>query len=438
MELFACHQINIQKEIDKRVQYGYNSAIVVVEMIDDKTKYYIASPRDSHLSKKELETSIFEIGSLTKLFTAHLTFLLAKEGYFSVDEPVEMYLPLAVNIPSYQDVKITMRHLLTHTSGLIEPWGENYLSIQGNTTPAADYTIDDLYRYLNQSELKQKPGTKIQYSNLGYGLIGHILENITGKNYYELLKEKILSPLQMNRTFQDVPADLIESMVEGTSNGRPVQYWKIIALPAFGALKSTAKDLEKYIKFLFSNKIDLTVKNELINPYLKWDKEEIISTPGLTIDYRHNSHFYAAAGKTLGFTSFMGYAPNEKKGIIVLTNSDSIDQLGHHLLNQKFPLQRLFETVSLSASSLEKFVGSYRGKGDLKDCLIEIVREDNHLILKLDKSAPLYLYPASQNTFFIKYFGENYMHINFIESHNQIKFTFFTTDEEKIFFYKVD
>lgn len=420
MKLYSAvlYDFNIQDNIEKRVLYEYNKTIVVADINEFNTKYYFASNCKFHPLTLPLEKAIFEIGSITKLFTAHLAILLQKEGLLSLDLPIENYLPKLLSIPCYKDKKITIRHLLTHTSGIEDPWQKNYFNVNGNTTAAADFTLQDLYCHLSNFELTRAPGTKIHYSNLGYGLIGHILEIVTKKSYQEILNEKILNPLNLEYTFLEVPNNLKHLLIEGTSHGQAVPYWKINSLPAFGALKSTAEDLVKYLRHLFfasSYPVDCELIEILTSPYLKWDKDEIISTAGWTIDQRYGSSFFAVTGKTLGFTSFIGYSPHEHRALILLTDSDSLDFLGHHFFNSNFPLQKLYKPIVLTREELTSFSGSYKTKIDGDEMTIKVSSLNNHLALQINGDQPFYIYPFSKNQFFMKYFDETSKPLEFTE-----------------------
>ncbi|MGD1085453.1 MAG: serine hydrolase domain-containing protein, partial [Verrucomicrobiota bacterium] len=142
--------------------------------------------------------TVFEVGSITKQFTAAAILLLAQDGKLTVDDKIARHL----KDTSATWGQITIRHLLTHTSGL-----KNYTGLSGF----------ELARHLTQSQfihqmaafpLDFQPGEKWAYCNTEYNLLGFIVENVTGKNYWDFLHERILAPLQMNATGDRAPRAL--------------------------------------------------------------------------------------------------------------------------------------------------------------------------------------------------------------------------------------
>lgn len=421
----------IQSQINKRIALGYNRNIVAAYLTEKNTRFFHGGVFSSSPEK-----AIFEIGSLTKLFTAHLTLLLAEEQLLSLDDPVQKYFP-TVSFPTYGEVQITIRHLLTHTSGLKDPVQENYYNSEnGNTVPMADYTLAELYHYIPKIKLGFMPGTKALYSNLSYGLIGHILEKITKKKYITLLREKIFIPFGMHDTFLEVPTSLSERKIQGTAAGVDVPYWEIPYLPAFGALKSTARDLAIYLRHYLNASPHSSLLKNLLIPYVELDQLPISGTIGWTIDKRYGGHLYAASGKTLGFSCFMGFCPVKKTGIIILTDASELDALGHYFLNPLFPLSPLYKAISLSSESLQKFSGTYSSEQNK----VTIAVKGETLVLDVPNERPLVLSPMSENRFFIKYLFSSPQWLYFEEDTEKHSLCLILKDEAtglKEIFYKI-
>jgi CubicO group peptidase (beta-lactamase class C family) len=140
--------------------------------------------------------TIFEIGSVTKAFTATLLADMAERGEVTLDTPVADLLPKDVRIPSAGVV--TLRHLATHRSGL--PRLPDNLDLANTSNPYADYTPEMLYKGLTGDARRRKPGESYEYSNLGVGLLGHALARKAGKSYEQLVIERICEPLGMRDT----------------------------------------------------------------------------------------------------------------------------------------------------------------------------------------------------------------------------------------------
>lgn len=384
---------HIQQEIHQRVELGYAQNIVVVYLSEDARQVFHAGTFSS-LS----DDTVFEVGSITKVLTAHLAVILEKEGLLNLDSPIQSYLP-EVSFPTYsKEMPITLRHLLTHTSGLKDPEEENdYNKKNGNTVPVADYTLEDVGAYLRQTQLAFAPGTQIRYSNLGYGIVGCVLEKVSKKDYFSLLREQILIPLSMNQTY------LWGKGNQGMEAGRTVPSWEIPYLPAFGALKSTAKDLTAYLRCYLNNSLDADLLEKMLTPYLEWDRDSIDAALGWTIDRRYGGRFYAATGQTLGFSSFMGFDPIKKVGIILLTNASQLDHLGHSFLNPLFPISTLYKAISLSKEALQKFSGKYRMRSDDDETILTVEAEDGFLSLYTDSGHTLFMYPLNETRFFARF-----------------------------------
>src|SRR5699024_777521 len=122
----------------------------------------------------------------------------------ALDDPINMYLPDSLHIPSYQGQKITLEELATHTSGLPR-MPSNFFATQNPLNPYVHYAVHDLYEFLDQYKLTKVPGTHFQYSNLGVGLLGTILAHAAGLTYTQLLQKYITQPLQMDDTELKIP-----------------------------------------------------------------------------------------------------------------------------------------------------------------------------------------------------------------------------------------
>jgi CubicO group peptidase (beta-lactamase class C family) len=146
------------------------------------------------------ESTIYDIGSITKTFTTLVLADMAKQGIVNLDDPIEKYLPANVKVPQYNGTKITLENLATHTSGLpfmpSNIWINNTI---GDLNP--NYNETQLYQGLSNITLLSEPGTKFLYSDFGMGLLGHILTLKEGGTPCEkLVKNRILDVLGMNDT----------------------------------------------------------------------------------------------------------------------------------------------------------------------------------------------------------------------------------------------
>ncbi|WP_206505849.1 serine hydrolase domain-containing protein [Streptomyces chrestomyceticus] len=197
----------------------------------------------------------FEIGSLSKTFTALLFAEQAARGEVDHHDPVARHLPAGTCVP-VRGTDITLTHLATHTSGLPRlPPGLLRSDIRRlPTNPYASFTRADVLRSLARTRLRSRPGTRVRYSNFGVGLLGHALCGAAdGLPYEDLLAARVLRPLGLHDTSATASPPPDGTQVTGYGHGRPRPPFGIPGLPAAGAVRSSARDL-------------LTVAEALIRP----------------------------------------------------------------------------------------------------------------------------------------------------------------------------
>ena len=146
--------------------------------------------------------SVFEIGSVTKTFTATLLALMADANEVALDDPIDKYLPAGTKAPAYQGRRIALLDLATQSSGL--PRLPTNMKPRHPADPYADYTAADLYEFLSSYTLTNAPGTHYEYSNLGVGLLGQLLANRAGTTYSALVTQRVLEPLGMHSTGTEI------------------------------------------------------------------------------------------------------------------------------------------------------------------------------------------------------------------------------------------
>jgi CubicO group peptidase (beta-lactamase class C family) len=193
--------------------------------------------------------ALFEIGSITKVFTGTLLADVAREGLVDLDDPVARCLPASVRVPQFGDRVITLRHLATHTSGL--PRMPDNLAPANPADPCADYTADRLHAFLAGHTLRRAPGDQAEYSNLGFMLLGHALAERTGQSYEALLRERITGPLGLHDTVlpqRPLQPALRARVAKGyDASGNVAPNWTM-ALPGPGNLLSTVDDLLRFLR----------------------------------------------------------------------------------------------------------------------------------------------------------------------------------------------
>lgn len=277
--------------------------------------------------------TVFEIGSITKVFTATLLADMVEDGVVSLDDPVSDLLPDSVSVPTRGEKAITLLHLTTQTSGLSRL--PNNLRPANQRNPYADYSVDQLYEYLGSTGLLSEPGEKYLYSNAGVGLLGHALALKAGKDYEALAIERILDPLGMNDTRITFTPGMKSRLAQGyNARLEPAENWDLPTLAGAGALRSTVNDM---LKFLAANvglgQSDLhsamatthAERHEAGGPTrigMGWHRSPVPS--GISV--WHN-------GGTGGFRSIAGFLEGKELAVVVLCNSEaSVDQVAIRLL----------------------------------------------------------------------------------------------------------
>ncbi|MGA8911265.1 MAG: serine hydrolase domain-containing protein [Nitrososphaeraceae archaeon] len=173
-------------------RYLPDASIVVGIITPNGTQVYRYGNLSNAISTIVNGNTIFDIASITKVFTTTLLADMVKQGLVKLDDPIEKYLPATVKIPTYNRHKITLEDLATHTSGLPDfPAGW----IRNRT-----YTTQQVYNFLSNTPLQSEPGSKANYSDFGMGLLGYILSVRAGAPYAQLVKDRILSVLGMDST----------------------------------------------------------------------------------------------------------------------------------------------------------------------------------------------------------------------------------------------
>jgi len=291
--------------------------------------------------------TVFEIASLTKILTALLLADMVQSGDVALDDPVAKYLPAHVGVPDYDGHAITLRHLATYTAGL--PAFPDDLPKLDKAKPFPDYSIDQLYAALANTKLSYAPGEHYRYSNFGYGLLGHVLSRVAGMRYEDLVVARVCAPLGMDSTRITLTPSMRARRAPGHSDrSDAVASW--VQPPAFEAASaffSTANDLLKFLAAAMGQRSSSLAPAfaALLQP-----RRSMKSThyPGMNIAAGwfvfddHGDELVWKNGDTLGFTSFMGYSAKSQTGVILLANGEypGLTDLGWHLLNADFPLQK--------------------------------------------------------------------------------------------------
>jgi serine-type D-Ala-D-Ala carboxypeptidase/endopeptidase len=293
---------------------------------------------DDRPTPPDAET-IFEIGSITKVFTATLLADMALEGLVALEDPVQRYLPGGVELP-VRGRPITLADLATHTSGLPGlPKGMLGLALKERHNPYANFSIDALHAAVTNARLRRPPGKRVRYSNFGFGLLGHVLGLRTGQTYLELVSQRILTPLAMTDTTIAVPDDKSARFAQGHNRrGRAVSNWDIPTLAGAGALRSTVRDLLRFLALQLDEGDSRLARAARMTHAPRVGKRSFSVGLGWFIHAVRRAQPHRVTwhdGGTGGFRSVAGFVEEPATAVVVLSNSSrSVDTIGLEILRE--------------------------------------------------------------------------------------------------------
>ncbi len=333
------------------------------------------------MANMELDVKIntqmeFEIGSITKQFTAVAIVMLMEEAKLKLDDDIKKFIP---DYPTHGHT-ITIHHLLTHTSGI-----KSYTSIE-SWLPLwrKDMEPKVMIDFFKGEPMDFAPGTQYSYNNSAYFMLGYVIEKASGMPYDQFLKTKIFDPLAMKSSLYGSTSQIIKNRASGYQKGEKIINTDFLSLTqpyAAGSIMSTVEDLFIWHQAIKSNKLikketkDLAFTNYALNDGKKinygygWGINEIYGSP--TIEH---------SGGIFGYTTNAIYAPNEDVFVAVFSNTDfnsPVDvstKMAAIAIGKKAP--DLKDEIKVPVSDLQKFVGLYDFEEGVQR---NITIEDGHL-----------------------------------------------------------
>lgn len=283
--------------------------------------YYGETKKNSGILPSD--SSLFEIGSVTKVFTSYLFALAVSEGKLDMQTPLKEILLKNFGIQNDSlDDKITLKHLTNHTSGFPR-LPENFLDQKEYSArnPYKNYNRELLKEYLKNAR-NIHPTSDIRYSNLGPSVLGFVLENVYGDKYENLVKEKIFRPAGMHHSFvHSGHAPAKWKMTGYGESGEEVSYFDFDAMAPAGSVVSCLPDMIKFLRFMSDTAnavcrrmMQKSLSNQRFNIGMGWF---IQPSPGKNTLIWHN-------GATYGFTSFAGFIPEKGISLVLLNNQAAV------------------------------------------------------------------------------------------------------------------
>ncbi len=371
------------------------------------------------------ENTVFEVGSLTKIFTASIIQDMHDNKELSLEDPAEIFFP-EIKFPSYKGQKILVCHLLSHTSGL--PYLPYNYSCKNVSNPFADYSIEQAFDFLNSYELPIAPGYVYDYSNLSVGLAGHIISAGDIKNYQKELQNRICKPLGLENTSLGPTENMQKKLTNAHIGDNIVPFWEFPVFFGTGGIYTTAKDLITFLAaHMGVSNTPLTKTFQKTHKVYNYaDKYKLKIGLGWHISERYSNRIIYCNGGTGGCRSFMGFCPETQKGLIILSNSavninDADVGLGSYLLDSRYDMLPDDEPIVLDPFILDKYIGKYQHPSGL---IFTIAKKDRDLTVHLTGYPTAKIFPETQTRFFLKAVSAT---IDFdFDDQNNVKGLYFT------------
>ena len=394
---------SVNAVLRERVASKRTVGIVVGALEKGKApKFYVAGISGSAVLLDS--NAVFEIGSVTKVFTTALLAEMVQRGEVGLDDPIARYLPSTVRVPSRNGRQVTLLDLATQTSGL--PRLPSNLDIKSMANPYADYTVQQMYDFLSGYQLPRDIGSKFEYSNLGMGLLGHVLALRAGKSYESLVTERILIPLGMRDTRITLTPPMRARLAPGHGDADTVVgNWDLPTLAGAGALRSTARDMVRFLAANLDSSLGPAARALAVAhvPLRDTDSQRMRIGLGWITLTPFDIPLVWHNGQTGGYHTFIGFDPARSRGVVALANSSkNIDDIGLHLLDARVPLgapPKARTEIRINPALLDAYVGVYELAPSFT---LTVSREGNSLFGQATGQSKFQLFPETETDFFWK------------------------------------
>jgi D-alanyl-D-alanine-carboxypeptidase/D-alanyl-D-alanine-endopeptidase len=401
----------IRKILAERVGGNESDVGIVVGVIEPQGRRIISVGHRGAGDSRALDgDTVFEIASVTKVFTALLLAEMVGKNEVTLTDPAAKYLPAEVKVPERNGHSMSLVDLATHTSGL--PFmPENAPPL--NDPSAAKYSITDLRHYVAGYHLKRDIGSEWDYSNTGYWILAEALSSRAREKFEDLVRTRVLAPLKMaNTDFALSPKMKADLAVGHDAELRPAAYVSTLPIyslmPAAGGLYSTANDLLKVLSVAMGYEqsplapaIETTVITQ--RPSSGGDAQAL----GWSVTGKGDDQIVFRDGGSYGFATSVAWDPKKRLGVVVLSNQQGdVNDIARHLLRPDFPLAKPTNIkrteIAIDSALLDEYAGHYEAHGE---GTFTVAREDNFLTIEspADWGLPkLRIHPEDERDFFAK------------------------------------
>lgn len=377
---------------------------LVVGIIDEgKTSTFAFGQISAENKASPDANTIFEIGSVSKVFTAILLADAAERGEVKLDDPLSTLLPSGVKTPSFEGKEIKLEDISTHFSGL--PRLPSNMDATSLDNPYATYTKDRLFEFINGCTLTRAPGEKYEYSNLAVGMLGTLLADRAKTSYDNLLRDRITSKLHMDDTVITLGQGQTPRLARGHRGGLPVSNWELASLAGAGGIRSTVNDMLKLAAAQLEPEKS-PLKGPLTN--VAHRRKDIAGSPlsmglGWHIAGDRSTRFHS--GQTGGYSSAIFVSVPMQKAVVVLANGadSAVDSLAEKIIQtlagMKVEPPPVRATITLTDAQIEPLLGVYESGLGFN---ITITRDSDAVLARVTGQDALRVYPESATKFFYR------------------------------------
>lgn len=397
----------IEQILVERIDTAEQNVGIAVAVIENGAPRFVSYGHPALGDQRTVdEHTVFEIGSVTKLFTNVLLAEQVLAGKIDLDAPIVQYLPAGTVLPERGGKQITAFDLVTHSSGL--PSVPPGLGADNPANPYAGYGAAPLAAFLRSYQLPRDIGSEFEYSNIGLALVAQAIEQVSGKSYASLLEERIFTPLGMTETALTTTPDLKERLAIGHDAARnPVSNWDLDVFAGAGALRSSVADVSKFIAAASG-----AVPSPLDPAFAIMLQRTRASDPSggkvgmgwFTLTHPKGEIAWHN-GMTGGYNAFAGYDRATGKGVVVLSNMAStvgIEDIGFHILADNLPLTpmpKARQAAQIDPVLLDRYVGRYALTPAF---VLEVTRQGDALFVQATGQDKLPVFAENETTFFYK------------------------------------
>ena len=392
----------IRAILANQIDPGRQSLGYVAGVIDANGRRVITAGQSDAPDGRALDgDSVFEIGSITKVFTALLLADMVQRGEVALDDPVGKYLPPEGRPRAFDGKPISLLDLATYTSGLPRMPGNMFPADEAN--PYAHYTVAELYGFVSYYTPQYYPGSHYEYSNLGFALLGQALALRAGRSYEELVVSRICTPLGLDDTRITLTEGMRQRLVLGHDMDlHKVPNWDLSAFAGAGALRSTANDLFRFLDACQGRRPRSLAAASLLNVRRQTDHADLFVAAGWFVQTEHADELVWKDGGTGGYATFIGYSMRTQVAALLLSNTrswSSTPQLARHLLNPAFPVPAVYEQIALDPVKLPNYAGQYPITPKF---VLTVTPRQGRLMVRATGQDEYQVYPESETRFFYR------------------------------------